>query len=102
MATQQELDKAYMKMAVEWGKLSKAQRSLDLHDPNAVITVGKEHLEAINYLLGANIRHEKDSPEEHNTHLKNARDVIEKALKADPPNQPCNLFARVAVPDDQC
>jgi dCMP deaminase len=26
MATQQELDKAYMKMAVEWGKLSKAQR----------------------------------------------------------------------------
>ena len=70
----------------------KVLQDLTLHDPEADIVVRKEHLEAINYLLEANIRHEKTLPDEHHLHLKNAREVITKALAADKPNQPVNGF----------
>ncbi len=63
---------------------------LTLHDPDARIVVNKEHLEAINYLLESNIRHETTAIEEHNNHIDNARDVIKRALRFDMPNKPIN------------
>lgn len=59
------------------------KRDLTLHDPNAKIVVSKRHLEAIEYLLASNVRHERTSSEEHSLHLKNASEVITMALKVD-------------------
>jgi len=67
-------------------------KSLELAGVESSITVLQEHLEAISYLLESNIRHERTSLEEHNLHLQNAREVIEKALRADKPNQPLPPF----------
>ena len=68
------------------------KKDLSLIDPEPTIRVRKEHLEAISYLLEAAVRHEKTLLEEHNLHIKNASEVITKALEADKPNQPMNAF----------
>jgi len=81
----------------------KIYTSLELHDPDVEVSLQQKHLDAINYLLESNIRHERTTLAVHHQYLENAREVILRALKVDAPNHPLTgLMGRVAVPDEEC